>query len=90
MAGQGIRRVARTRIATAALGAGITATVLGGAMMAAGPAGAAAAPAAHAATAAAARSAAGTPVSGAVARLTSPARRGSSPGAGPRRRGPAR
>jgi hypothetical protein len=43
MAGQGIRRVARTRIATAALGAGITATVLGGAMMAAGPAGASAA-----------------------------------------------
>ena len=74
MAGQGIRRVARTRIATAALGAGITATVLGGAMLAAGPAGAAASPAAHAATAAAARSAAGTPVTSAVARLNSPAR----------------
>jgi hypothetical protein len=43
MAGQGIRRVTRTRIATAALGAGITATVLGGAMMTAGPAGASAA-----------------------------------------------
>jgi hypothetical protein len=55
MAGQGLRRMARTRIATAVLGAGITATVLGGAMMAAGPAGAAASPAAHAATAAAAR-----------------------------------
>jgi hypothetical protein len=74
MTGQGMRRVARTRIATMALGAGITATVLGGAMMAASPAGAAATPAAHAATAAAARSAAGAPVSRAVARLTSPAR----------------
>jgi hypothetical protein len=67
--------MARTRIATAALGAGITATVLGGAMMAAGPAGAAASPAAHAATAATARAAAGTPVSRAVARLSSPALR---------------
>ena len=74
MTGQGIRRGARTRIATAALGAGITATVLGGAMLAAGPAGAAASPAAQAATAAAARAAAGTPVSSAVARLNSPAR----------------
>jgi len=69
MAAQRIRRMARTRIVTAALGAGITATVLGGAMMAAGPAGAAASPAAHAAMAAA-----GTPASRAVARLTSPAR----------------
>jgi hypothetical protein len=69
MAGQEIRRVARTRIATVALGAAITATVLGGAMMAAGPAGAAASPAAHAAMAAA-----GTPASRAVPRLNSPAR----------------
>ena len=66
MAAQGVRRVLRTRIATAAIGAGITATVLGGAMMAAGPA------------AAAARhtmAAAGPPVSSAAARLNSPALR---------------
>ena len=75
MAGQEIRRMARTRFATAALGAGLTATVLGGAMMAAGPAGAAASPAAQAATAAAIRAAAGTPASSAVARLNSPALR---------------
>jgi hypothetical protein len=74
MAGHEIRRVARTRTMTAALGAAITATVLAGAALAAGPAGAAATPAAHAATAAAARSAAGSPVSTAVARLNSPAR----------------
>jgi hypothetical protein len=75
MAAQGIRRMARTRIATAALGAGITAVVLGGAMLAAGPAGAEATPAAHAATAGAARSAAGSPVSSAATRLSNPALR---------------
>ncbi|MGH3125213.1 MAG: hypothetical protein ACRDND_29880, partial [Streptosporangiaceae bacterium] len=63
----------RTRIATAAFGAGITATVLAGAMMTAGPA--AASPAAHTVTARAATAAAGTPVSSAAARLNRPALR---------------
>lgn len=60
----------------AAPGTGIAATVLAGAMMAAGPAVAAAAsPAASAATARTATAATGTPVSTALARLNSPALR---------------
>ena len=82
MAGQAIRR------------AGITATVLVGAMMAAGPAAAAAAaPAAHAATTARAGHVRRGPHPGAAARWpgwTARPSGGSSPGAGPRRRGPGR
>jgi hypothetical protein len=60
----------------AALGAGITVTVLASAMMAAGPAVAAAAsPGANAVTARTATAATGTPVSTALARLNSPALR---------------